>query len=644
MSFIQLDGISLAYGEREILRNVNLTISPGTRIALVGANGSGKSTLMKIAAGIVETDSGRIIKPEGTRVSYLPQSGIIHKGNTVLQEALKAFDKLKKLKNEAESIAGELEQNTNNKNTEKLLLRYQHIQETLENAEWDRRKTKAVRVLKGLGFKEEDLYRDSSVFSGGWQMRMALSSILLESPDILLLDEPTNYLDIEAREWLADFLNKFSGGILLVSHDRAFLDRLCTQTAELFLSKLTVYKEKYSSYEISRAKELEELVKKWKRQQEEIEKIETFIRRFRSKASKASSVQSRIKMLEKIERIEIPPSLKNVKIKFPPAPHSGKITLITENLGKKYGEKEVFSSIDFELARGTRTAVTGINGAGKTTFLKITAGIDRNYTGNIKYGSNVKTGYFSQDQENVLDPSLTVLEEAAKGSEESEERIRTLLGAFLFTGEDIYKKVSVLSGGEKNRLALLKLLLEPVNFLILDEPTNHLDIHTKDILMNALKDFGGSLLIVSHDRYFLENTVDMVLEIENAKATVYHGDYKYYRWKKDHSDSENPEKSEIKKENKDSFAKISREEQKKRRSYINKLRKKEEEISSELEKLEKEYGTVKNDLEKQENYSDPAKAAKLSGMLSELESRIQQKNAEWEKAAEELEKAESAEN
>ncbi len=713
MAFLQLDNINLFFADRQILKDVQLTISPKSRIALTGANGSGKSTLMKVIAGQLEADSGRVIRPANVRVAYLPQSGIVHEGRSLREEVLEAFSELAALEQEAGGIAAELESTP--ENHEALLNRYQEIQETLEQAGWERREAAADRVLTGLGFGREEFGKDCSAFSGGWQMRIALAKILLESPDILLLDEPTNYLDLEAREWLRDFLARFPGGILLVSHDRSFLDASCTQVGELFLAGLKLYAGNYSAWEKTRKSELAQLMSQWKRQQEEIEKIERFIARFRYTSSRAPQVQSRIKMLEKMERIEIPPALKRIRFSFPPSPHSGKVVLRAENLGKNYGSKEVFSALSFELSRGSRTAVTGVNGAGKTTLLRIISGEDAGFEGELTLGSGVQRGYFSQNQEKVLDADLTVLEEAAKGCGEGEGYLRSLLGAFLFSGDDIHKKVGVLSGGERNRLALLKILLSPVNLLILDEPTNHLDIHSKDVLLEALQDFGGTLLIVSHDRYFLEKVSTNVLNISEGRGTVYPGSYAEYRRREksreagalsgsgkeaarrreagpgnsnrpgneaaQHGEAgpgnsnrpgneaaqhgEAADKSREQRgnrpgneaaqrgeaadksrgnrppENTPGPVRLSREEQKQRRSRINKLKNEEASLSRRLEEKEAKAAELRRELEKPENYSDAQKAHTLSAALMETEERIEQISAAWMECAEALEQAQA---
>ena len=647
MGFIQLDSIGVSFGDRRILSEINLTISPKTRMALSGANGSGKSTLMKIAAGLADYDEGRIIRPKGTRVVYLPQSGIVHRGSSLLDEAETAYDELRALADESKEITVSLERSEGNQKA--LLERYQEIHDTLELAEWDRRDARIEQILVGLGFSRDEFQSAAGTFSGGWQMRIALAKVLLRSPDVLLLDEPTNYLDLEATEWLQDFLKRYNGGVLLVSHDRGFLDETCTQVAELLMNRLKVFRGNYSAFEKAREGEMEELVERWKRQQEEIGRIEAFISKFRYKATKASQVQSRIKMLEKIERIEIPPALKRIHFSFPPSPHSGKTVLKVENLERRYGDKLVFDSMDLELQRHSRTAVVGINGAGKTTLLRIISGEDTGYSGSMQFGTGVKVGYFSQDQESALDPNLSVIQEAAKGSDEGESRLRSLLGAFLFSGDDIEKKVNVLSGGERNRLALMKILLEPVNLLILDEPTNHLDIHSKDILLEALEGFGGTLVIVSHDRYFLGKIANQVLEIANGKGTIFQGDYAYYRWRRERSESQEDDRSaEIKSvrarsgESTDnrSGSPTAREDQKKRRAAIARLRREEEALTSRLEAKENEAAVVRAALEIPENYSDPDKAYELSAQLMEIEERLEQISSAWEEAALKLEQAE----
>ena len=588
--------------------------------------------------GLAEYDSGRVIRPKDVRAAYLPQFGIVHKGRNLFEEAHAAFDNLAALDNEAKRIAADLEKNPDN---QEALMRYQEIFDTLHLAEWDRREIRIEQVLTGLGFRRQEFTADSGTFSGGWQMRIALARILLEAPDILLLDEPTNYLDIEAREWLRDFIVRYPGGVMLVSHDRAFLDATCNQVASLWMTRLNVAKGTYSEHERKQQIQSEALLKRWKRQQEEIARIEGFINRFRYKNTKAVQVQSRVKMLEKMERIEIPPSMKRMKLRFPSALHSGKCVFRAEQLERRYGSKAVFSNLDLELPRGSRTAVTGVNGAGKTTLLRIASGSDSGFSGRIHFGSGVRIGYFSQDTEDALNASNTVLEEISQDSGEGEEKLRSLLGCFLFTGDDVYKKVEVLSGGERSRLALLKILLLPFNFLILDEPTNHLDIASKSILLDALRDYGGTLLIVSHDRYFLEHIADRVLEIKNGAGYLYMGTYAEYRQRleTDQQKMRRRHSGSPKQKPQPAPKALTHEQQKERKAAVARLKREEESLVVRLEEKEWAAAKIRKQLEQPENYSDPDRAHTLAIQLKDLEHTVKRISLAWEEAAAALEKA-----
>ncbi|MDR0710498.1 MAG: ATP-binding cassette domain-containing protein, partial [Spirochaetaceae bacterium] len=499
MAFVQFTKVSLAFGDRDILKDVGLNLASGSRAALTGVNGSGKSTLMKVIAGKLAADSGERAIQKGSRISYLPQSGIVHAGRTLREEAETAYDSIAVLLDEMEAIGRALEDaKSDGGKTKSLLDEYSRLQETVENSGYYNREQGIAAVLSGLGFAEADLDRNAEEFSGGWQMRIALAKALLETPDILLLDEPTNYLDIEARSWLENWLRSFTGGYLLVSHDRYFLDVTVTEVYELFQGSLKRYAGNYSDYEKVRQAEFDSLLKRYAEQQGEIAKLESLINRFRYKASKAAFVQERIKKLEKMERIEIPESLKKISIVFPPPPHSGRIALTLRGIGKSYGIHRVLVNLDLDLDSGERLVVVGRYGAGKTTLLRILAGADTAYEGSVQYGAGIAAGYFSQDAAEAMTgitaggQAQTVLEFLeADAPTALIPRIRDMLGAFLFRGDDIYKGVSVLSGGEKSRLALLKMLLRPVNLLILDEPTNHLDIYSKDIFLDTLKKFSG---------------------------------------------------------------------------------------------------------------------------------------------------------
>ena len=524
MPAVQFSKVSLAFGDRDILRDVSLNFSSGMKAALAGANGSGKSTLMKILAGVMQPDSGARALEKGTRISWLPQSGLVHKGRTLEEEALGAFSRCTDILRQMEELDRELA-SASARRAGQLGEERDRLQYELSASGWERRKGLTEQTLLGLGFAREDFSRQVEEFSGGWQMRIALAKILLEKPDILLLDEPTNYLDLEARRWLEGWLQSFSGGFLVVSHDRFFLDKTVNEVYELSGGKLTRYAScTYSGYEQRRAEENAALLLRYKEQQEEIARQELFIRRFRYKATKAAAVQSRIKQLEKLERIEIPEALKTVRFSFPPAPHCGRIVLTAEGIGKTYasssvsGGKCVLRGVDFTLEKGEKVVVAGRNGAGKSTLLRILAGVDPDFTGTVVPGAGVRTGWFSQDSAGMLDAGgrentriLDLLEEEAPSG--IVPKLRDMLGAFLFRGDDVFKPLGVLSGGERNRLALLRLLFRPLNLLILDEPTNHLDIHAKDVLLDTLQRFDGSVIFVSHDQGFIEGLATRVLEL-----------------------------------------------------------------------------------------------------------------------------------
>ena len=532
MAFIQFSKISLAFGDRDILKDVSVNLKTGTKAALTGANGAGKSTLIKIMAGLVEPDSGKRTAQSGARIAYLPQSGLTHRGRTLKEEADLAFDYGYKIQNQIEEIGEKLKQipseNVSAQNA--LLEQHSALMETLENSGWYRRESLAESVLLGLGFSRDDFEKMTDAFSGGWQMRIALAKALMQQPDILLLDEPTNYLDIEARAWLEDFLQKYSGAFLLVSHDRYFLDVTINEVYELFNGELKCYPGNFSHYEKVRELELQTLIAAYKKQQEEIEHLQSFVDRFRYKATKAVQAQERQKQLDKIMRIEIPESLKKIHFKFPAAPHSGRLVLQLDSVTKSYdGKTNVLSNLDLTIENGERVVAVGKNGAGKSTLLRIISEQDKNFSGTMTLGTGVQIGYFSQDSAETICGAETVLQYIENSCPlELVPKARDMLGAFLFRGDDVFKSLDVLSGGEKSRISLLKLLLRPVNFLVLDEPTNHLDMHSKDVLLDALKDFGGTVIFVSHDHAFIQNLATRVIELSPGHCRNFVGDYEYY--------------------------------------------------------------------------------------------------------------------
>ena len=637
MAFVQLDNISLAFGDRDVVKEINFMISTGSRIALSGANGSGKSTLLKIISKEIEIDRGNVLVSKGAKIAYLPQSGIEYRGSTLREEAEKAFLWVDEILTEIESLGRELEVNGVGEKAEKNLLRHDELQELVLKSGYYNREEDIGRILKGLGFSEKDLYRPCSEFSLGWQMRIALAKELLKVPEILLLDEPTNYLDLEARDWLKDFLSLFKGGILIVSHDRFFLDSVVREVAELFLGNLKIYKGNYSSYEKKRREELENLLELYKKQQEEIAKLEAFINRFRYNASKASMVQSRVKTLAKLKRIVIPHNLKKIHFHFPAPPHSGKKMVSLENLGKRYGDHHVLRGIDHLIVKGDKLVISGRNGAGKSTLLRLLAGRDPDYDGAISYGTDVKIAYFSQDQNDMNDNSKSVLEEIeSEAPTHLIPQLRAMLGAFLFSGDDIFKSVAILSGGEKNRLTLLKLLLKPANLLILDEPTNHLDIHSKDILLQAMKSYSGTIIFVSHDRYFIEQLAESVLELSPKGHKFYRGNYEYYLWKKENEASEKPLKSALPRKREVKEGKASREEEKKQKAKLRRLKREEESLLTKMEELEGELKELTQLLSSPAVYSDRIKAKEISSKIKKNREELEEMGAKWEGVEEKL--------
>jgi ATP-binding cassette subfamily F protein 3 len=649
MAFIQFSRVSLAFGDRDLLKEVSLSLAAGSRAALTGANGSGKSTLMRVIAGKLSPDSGDRAIQKGSRISYLPQSGIVHQGRTLREEAETAYDGIVAMLSKMEAIGRTLEGiHPEDKRTALLLEEYHQIQEGVENSGYYNRDAAITMVLSGLGFLPADRDRAVEEFSGGWQMRIALAKALLETPDILLLDEPTNYLDIEARAWLESWLRSFTGGYLLVSHDRYFLDVTITEVYELFQGNLKRYAGNYTAYEQVREIELESLMKRYAAQQEEIAKAEDLIRRFRYKASKAAMVQERIKKLEKMERIEIPESLKKIHITFPPPPHGGRIALTLEGIGKRYGERQVLSGLDLVLESGERLVVVGRNGAGKTTLLRIIAGKDPAFKGNVQYGAGILPGYFSQDAAETMTGSAQVLEfMEAEAPTELIPKVRDMLGAFLFRGDDVYKPLSVLSGGEKSRLALLRMLLKPMNLLILDEPTNHLDLHSKDILLDTLKAYTGTIIFVSHDRAFMEALSTKTLELSPQGPRLFYGDYAYYlerlegEMKEEELPGSSPLESRVEPKaavsTAPSQAAQQREADKQRQTLIRRLERQEGEIFKALETLEAEKARLEAALGQPAVYSNGAKAKMVKADLDAVMIQIEGKTKEWEAKARELE-------
>ncbi len=524
---ISVNQLTVSFGGTDLFNNITFLVNPRDRIGLVGKNGAGKSTLLKIFAGMQEATSGTVTIPRDIDVGYLPQQMIHQSGRTVIEETRKAFDRVLDLLREMERLNAEIAERTDYESDaySDLLHRVTELHERYDMLGGSNMDADVEKTLVGLGFAPSDFDRQTSELSGGWRMRIELAKVLLRRPNVLLLDEPTNHLDIESIQWLENFLKDFPGSVVLVSHDRAFLDNVTLRTVEISLGKIYDYKAPYTQYLDLRKEFRDQQLAAFRNQQKMIRDTEDFIERFRYKATKAVQVQSRIKQLDKVERIEIDEEdLSSIHVKFPPAPRSGTVVVEVESLVKQYGPKVILDGIDFKIHRGEKVAFAGKNGEGKSTLSKVIMGEVAHEAGTVKIGHNVHIGYFAQNQDEIMDENLTVfqtIDQAAVGDVRT--KMRDLLGAFLFRGDDIDKKVKVLSGGERSRLAMVKLLLEPYNLLLLDEPTNHLDIRSKDVLKQALLKYDGTLIIVSHDRDFMDGLVDKVYEFRDKKIKEHLG-------------------------------------------------------------------------------------------------------------------------
>ncbi len=518
------------FGPRVLFLEADWLIRNDEKTALVGANGTGKSTLMKILAGLETLEYGSLEQTRGLSIGYLPQEGLELAGRTVFEECLTVFDEVHEIEREAERLAGQMaELDHESAEYQAAAERYSLMQDRLHALDAYALEAQVGSVLTGLGFGKEDWTRRTEEFSGGWQMRIALAKLLLAKPNLLLLDEPTNHLDLESRNWLEDYLKNYPFGYILISHDRYFLDVTIDRTVEIWNKRLTIYQGNYTKYQKQKGERREQIMAAYRNQRERIEHLEAFINRFRYQATKAKQVQSRIKELDKIERIEVPEEEPVIHFKFPQPPPSGRMVAEAEGLAKSYGPKQVFAGARFNLSRGDRVALVGVNGAGKSTLIKLLTGAEAPTAGSIRLGHNVIAEYFAQDQYKVLDPEARMLDDMSRAARRIPEgELRSLLGCFLFSGDDVFKPLGVLSGGERNRYALSRILVSPSNFLLLDEPTNHLDMRAKDVLLEALDGYAGTVIFVSHDRYFIDRLAKRVLEIENGAITAYEGNYEDY--------------------------------------------------------------------------------------------------------------------
>ena len=541
---IQLSGAGKRFGHKLLFENTDWLITPRDRVGLVGANGTGKSTLMKVLASLDTLDYGSLIVAKGTTAGYLPQDGLSLSGRTVFAECMAVFTELHAMERELETLTHQIsELDHTSPEYASVADRYHSLEHEFRTRDGYSIEAEVGRVLMGLGFRKEDWERQTDEFSGGWQMRLALAKLLLQKPNLLLLDEPTNHLDLEARNWLEEYLHDYPYALVLISHDRYFLDVTVNKIAEIWNKRFWFYTGNYDKFLTQKTQRNEQLQAAYRNQRDRIEQLEVFINRFRYQATKAKQVQSRIKELEKIERIEVPPEEKTIHFSFPQPKPSGRIVAEFENVAKVYpakhsattssAEKEVFRDVNFLIEKGDRIALVGVNGAGKSTLIKLLAGAEAPTQGEFRLGHNVQADYFAQDQYKELDADARMIDDLGAASPRSTQtELRSLLGCFLFSEDDVFKKIGVLSGGERGRYALLRLLLHPANFLLLDEPTNHLDLRAKDVLLDALMEYTGTVVFVSHDRYFIDKLATRVFEIGDGKVEVYPGNYEDYLWRK----------------------------------------------------------------------------------------------------------------
>jgi ATP-binding cassette, subfamily F, member 3 len=524
---LSLQNAGKRFGARVLFQEANWLITAQEKTALVGANGTGKSTLMKVLAGLETLDYGEMQRTRGMSIGYLPQEGLRLSGRSVFDECLTVFDELRAMETEIETLAGQMAA-LDHEGSEYAAAaeRYSMLQGRFHALDGYALDAQVGSVLTGLGFGKEDWARRTEEFSGGWQMRIALAKLLLARPNLLLLDEPTNHLDLETRNWLEDYLRSYPFGYILISHDRYFLDVTVSRTVEIWNKRLQIYAGNYTKYLKQKEERKAQLIAAYKNQREQIEHLESFINRFRAQATKAKQVQSRIKELEKIERIEVPEEEPVIHFSFPQPPPSGRTVVTVKDLNKSYGEKQVLHDVSFTIERGDRVALVGHNGAGKSTLIRLLTGVESPTSGTVQLGHNAIPEYFAQDQYKVLDPAMRMLDDISKAAIKVPElALRSLLGCFLFSGDDVFKTLGVLSGGERNRFALARILVSPSNFLLLDEPTNHLDMRAKDVLLEAIESFSGTVIFVSHDRYFLEKLATKVLEVKDGGVEVYPGSY-----------------------------------------------------------------------------------------------------------------------
>ena len=638
---ISLDNLTISYGGWTLFDGISFMINPKDRIGLVGKNGAGKTTLLRVITGEQQPTEGAVTINGECTIGYLPQQMRVADTTSLVAETAKAFEEVLRIEANIERLTAEIASRTDYESEEyaELIHRLNEANDRYHILGGDTRDADIERTLLGLGFKRTDFERPTREFSGGWRMRIELAKLLLRRPSIFLLDEPTNHLDIESIQWLEEYLKNYNGAVLLISHDRAFLDNVTTRTVEISLGKAYDYKVPYSKYVVLRQERRAQQMAAYENQQRLIEKTEEFIEKFRYKPTKSNQVQSRIKQLEKLDRIEVDEEdLSRLNIKFPPAPRTGQIVAEVKEVGKAFGEKRIFSGAEFTIERGQKIALVGRNGEGKTTFARMLIGELEPTEGDIKLGANVNIGYYAQNQDDLMDGEFTVfdtLDRVAVG--DIRTRLRDILGAFLFRGEDIEKKVKVLSGGERSRLAMARLMLEPYNLLILDEPTNHMDMRSKDILKDALQKYDGTVVVVSHDREFLDGLVDRIYEFRDGGVREHLGDIWYFLEKRKVESLQEIERKDKpvateKNTAESSTGKLSYEQKKEQEKLLRKLRKAVESVEEELAKVEAEIAAYDKRFAESTEYNadDYAK-------YDALKQRYDQLMHEWEKASYELE-------
>jgi len=653
---LSVNHLDIRYGEKHLFRDVSAVVYPGDRIGLIGVNGTGKTTLVKIMAGESETDDGIVNRSKLYSVAYLPQeAGVLSSERTLYDEAEQSFGTVLALQEEAEKLNGLLSRTSPGNDDFNLLLERQgEIQHRLDDSDIYTIRTRVETILHGLGFSSDDLQMPVSSFSGGWVMRLLLAKMLLAAPSLLLLDEPTNHLDLESLTWLENFLQSYQGAMVIISHDRAFLDRTINQTWELSLGRLTVYKGNYSFF-VTEKEERRRIEKaSYTNQQAHVRQTMRFVERFRAKSTKARQAQSKLKQLDKLDLIELSEDEQKVRFSFPAAPHSGRDVLMLEGISKTYGDKEVFKTVDLQLQRGDKVAIVGVNGAGKSTLLKIMSGQLVPESGARRLGSGVQITYFGQHQAQELSPGYTVLETMSHGSEDlTITRMRSLLGAFLFRGEDVDKKVSVLSGGEKSRLALARMIATPANCMLLDEPTNHLDMSSQEVLQEAMRQYSGTIVVVSHNRYFLDRFVNKVIEVKNGFVTLHDGnvaDYLYHRdllisrqmEKKKEEETLSPSTTESSSDNKKEKRRKEALRRQKRQQRAGSWLKKLAEAEKKVESLELQKEQLEATLADPELYQDQDGWSSASREYDECRRRIDRWMGRWEEAQTRIDEIDTA--